>query len=418
MTVAQKINMDCVFFSPGAGSGESRQSDEVKLPLMAEILAEQAEFQLIESEKAALGLVFRKGALTQGQLSAETGLTQQSSSRIASKLTDAGFLVESERIATGRRGYPSISFRLNPVAAYAFGLSLTHHAATLSLVNFAGDLITVLHREFSAMTQRDVLSWLDDGCAELRTAHIGENAIFAGLGVAISGSHIGPNESDGYNTPLELDEWAGIDIAALLASRLNLPVWTDNNGNLAALAEAKVGVGRWADSFAYLYISSGVGGGVVLNGELWRGRNGNAGEFAGGLPSNIYPFPNLELLRRVLIANGIELDSVAQLVERFDPSWPGIDDWIARVRDSVSIIASNASAILDVDLIVLGGQMPTSLAERLIPRIEFFDQKRRSVPRPTARIVPAEAKSNAAALGAAILPLQHRFFSSPRNGKD
>ena len=384
----------------------------------AEVVEELDDFLLTESEKVVLGLIFQQGALTQAQISAETGLTQQSASRIVNRLTEARFLIESERIATGRRGYPSISFRLNPDAAQAFGFSLTHHAGTLTLVNFAGEVLAKRSRAFRAMSQRDVLQWLEETCAELRAEHPGDGARLAGLGVAVSGSHIGPGESDGYNTPHELEEWAGIDIAALMSGRLGLPVWTDNNGNLAALAEAKVGVGRWADSFAYLYIGAGVGGGVVLDGELWRGRNGNAGEFAGGLPSNIYPFPNLELLRRILVDEGIAMASVAELVERFDPAWPGIGDWITRVRDSFSIIASNATAILDVDLIVLGGEMPTALAERLIPRIDLFDQKRRSVPRPTARIVPAETTGNPAALGAAILPFERRFFRRPRNVRE
>lgn len=367
---------------------------------------------LTESEMVVLGLSFRRGALTQSQFSAETGLTQQSASRIVSRLCDLAFLVEGERIATGRRGYPSASFRPNPQAAHAMGLSLTHNSASLTLIDFAGEVVATRSKTFGAMSQRNVIEWLSESIADLRTCHLNDNAQLAGLGVAVSGSHIGPEESDGYNTPFELEEWAGIDIAQLLSNDLRLPVWTDNNGNLAALAEAKIGVGRRTASFAYLYISSGVGGGVILDGELWRGRNGNAGEFAGGLPGNIYPFPNLELLRRILVADGVELASVSELVERFDPEWRGIDEWIARVRDSVSIIASNATAILDVDMIVLGGEIPTALAEKLIPRIDLFDQKRRSVPRPTAQIVPAEAVGDPAALGAAILPLQQNFFRS------
>lgn len=359
-----------------------------------------------------LGLSFRRGGLTQSQFSAETGLTQQSASRIVSRLCDLGFLVEGERIATGRRGYPSASFRPNPTAAHAMGLSLTHHSASVTLIDFAGEVVATRSRSFGAMSQRNVIEWLSENIGDLRTCHLNDDARLAGLGVAVSGSHMGPDESDGYNTPFELEEWAGIDIAQFLSDSLSLPVWTDNNGNLAALAEAKIGVGRRVGSFAYLYISSGVGGGVILDGELWRGRNGNAGEFAGGLPGNIYPFPNLELLRRILVADGIGLASVSELVERFDPEWRGIDEWIARVRDSVSIIASNATAILDVDMIVLGGEMPTALAEKLIPRIDLFDQKRRSVPRPTAQIVPAEAVGDPAALGAAILPLQQNFFRS------
>lgn len=368
-------------------------------------------FELSESERRIAGLIFRREAMTQAQIAAETGLTQQSSSRIVGRLSDCGLLQETERVATGRRGYPSTAFRLNPAAAHAIGFALKHRSGVMVLVDIAGNVLTERRIALDGMRRETVTNWLREQINAVVEENLaGERSALAGLGVAVAGSHIGPDPRAGYNTPHDLEEWAGIDIADALSSALGLPVWSDNNGNLAALAEAKIGVGRWARSFAYLYIGSGVGGGVILNGELWRGVNGNAGEFAGGLMPNIYPFPNLELLRQLVVRDGAPIYSVNELVEQFDPAWPAIDGWIARVRDSLSIIASNATAILDVDAIVLGGEMPRDLAVRTIANIELFDQRRRSIPRPVAKIVPAEAPCDPATLGAAVLPLQQCFF--------
>lgn len=155
----------------------------------------------------------------------------------------------------------------------------------------------------------------------------------------------------------------------------------------------------------------------MLNGEVWRGRHGNAGEFAGGLPTNIYPFPTLELLRQLTAKQGRNFETVSELVANYDDTWPSINDWLARVRDSFSIIASNATAILDLDAVVFGGLIPKSLAERVIGAIELYDQKRRMVPRPVAKLVPAEAPGNAAAFGAALLPLENAFFASPTSNR-
>ena len=101
------------------------------------------------------------------------------------------------------------------------------------------------------------------------------------------------------------------------------------------------------------------------------------------------------------------------MVANYDDAWTSIDDWLARVRDSFSIIASNATAILDLDAVVLGGLIPKALAERVIQAIELFDQKRRLVPRPVAKLVPAEAPGDVTAFGAALMPLQTAFFTSP-----
>ncbi|MFM1897758.1 MAG: hypothetical protein RLZZ385_2832 [Pseudomonadota bacterium] len=366
---------------------------------------------LLASEKRLLGLLFRRGALTQNQLADLTGLTQQSVSRLASNLIGRGCVLEGEKRPSGKRGYPSASLVLAPEYAVSAGLALLGDVVALTICDFAGNVLETQTTPMIAVTQDAVLGWLDDALpgAMQRVAHARP---LIGLGVGIAGSFIG--DQPGFNTPFYLNDWAGVDIEAIFAGRYGLTVLADNNGNTAALAEAMTGVGKWADSFAYLTISAGVGGGVILNGELWRGRHGNAGEFAGGLPSNIYPFPNLELLRRLVVRDGLhEFQTVTEMVEYYDPNWPAIDEWIARVRDSFSIIASNATAILDLDAVVFGGQMPRDLAERVIAVIELYDQKRRAVPRPMARLVPAEAEGNATALGAAILPLQKAYFSHP-----
>ena len=93
----------------------------------------------------------------------------------------------------------------------------------------------------------------------------------------------------------------------------------------------------------------------LIDGKLMPGRFGNSGEFAAVLPYNIYAQPNLESLRHCISLRGTDLSSVHDLVTRFDPAWPGIDDWIAKVKDSLSLVASSCSAILDTEAIVLGG---------------------------------------------------------------
>ena len=317
-------------------------------------------------------------------------------------------ITEGHKVSTGKRGFPSNSFTLLAEYTHTIGLSIMSDAIAIAVCNFAGTVIAERKKAFQSMPINGVLSWVDETLADLKKSIIPHHIPLAGMGVGIAGSFIG--EGKGFNTPFYLEEWNAIDIEKILSEHFNMPVWADNDGNVAALGESMIGVGRWANSFAYIHISSGVGGGIILDGELWRGRHGNAGEFAGGLPSNIYPFPNLELLRQLVSKKDCHYETVNDLVENFDPSWIGIDDWISRVSDSISIIASNATAILDLDAIVLGGRMPTELALRIIPGIELFDQKRRSVSRPMAKLVPGEAIGNADAIGAALLPLKNKFL--------
>ncbi len=363
---------------------------------------------LTKSEKKIISILFKRGAQSQATLAGLIDLKQQSVSRLLNGLKSDGYLVDGPKVPSGKRGYPSATFDLNPSKLNSVGLAIMSDSVALAIVDFKGTVLAEAHHYLPSMSKKDVLAWAENQIESIKRSEILTSSMIAGVGISISASYIG--EGHGFNTPYYLNEWNDIDIPALFENHFNLPAWVDNDGNAAALGESMLGVGRWANSFAYIYISSGLGGGVVLNGEVWRGKYGNAGEFAGGLPSNIFPFPNLELLRLTLLQRGIGFDSVNDLICNFDPSWSAIDEWITKIRDSLSIIVSNASAILDIDAVVLGGRIPKELAEKVIPFVEFYDQKRRDLKRPVAKLVCAESTGNAAAIGAAMLPISNSFF--------
>lgn len=371
--------------------------------------AEQAiPVTLSQSERHILGLMFRGGPATQSELLDQMELTQQSVSRLVGGLMTRGLIAAGKRQSNGKRGYPTTQIHLEPAFAQSAGVSINADSIAFAVVDFSGSKRFERRVITDNMSIDAVMRWVEHQFAVYAADPVCRHSRFVGLGIAVAGSFVG--DGVGFNTPRYLDDWANIDVAALFEQRFGLTSLAENNGNAAALAESIVGIGKAAKSFAYLYLGAGVGGGIVLDRQLWRGRCGNAGEFAGGLPPNIYPFPNLELLRQLVARSGHNFETVEDLVEHFDPAWPENETWIERVRDSVSIIASNASAILDLEAIVLGGRIPKLLAERLIPTVEFFDQRRRAQLRPTARLVPSEVDGEATAIGAAMLPLLSSYF--------
>ena len=231
-----------------------------------------------------------------------------------------------------------------------------------------------------------------------------------GMGVSVSGRYIGPGAV--YNTPHPLDDWALIAIDHLFEDRFDMPVWVENDGNAAAIGESLVGVGRDYDNFAYLFVDTLLGGGIIMNHELMRGTNRNGGEIGLLLPKNIYQHPSLESLRQTLAEYGIERAGVSEMIKDFDPEWPGIDEWITKTRSSFSLICSALAAILDPEAIVLGGRMPTSLARRVIPYIDMYNDSRRGKPRALPQLLISKAGGDASAIGAASLPFKDHFFAS------
>jgi predicted NBD/HSP70 family sugar kinase len=260
------------------------------------------------------------------------------------------------------------------------------------------------------MRQAVTLERIGDQLEALIRDTVPDRARLFGLGIAISGFFIG--EGAKVNPPDLLEDWALVDVEAILAERFRLPVWVDNDGNAAALAEAMFGLGRQYNSFAYMYFSTGFGGGIIQDGKVWRGRNGNAGEFAGTIPLEGFAHPNLENLRKLLVADGIDVPSVAELSAQFDPNWPAIEVWLEQVAPALNIAASAASAVIDPDAIVLGGVLPQSLGQKMIERIRFSSGPRRGLIRPVPEVLCAEVTEEAAAVGAAAAPLKAHFFGA------
>lgn len=371
--------------------------------------AERPQFVAVTStEREVLGHVLRGNPATQAGITRLMPVSQQTVSRLVAGLVEQGLLVTTDRVSEGRRGKPTICLELVPDAIYSVGFTIMADTVSFALMDFGGNVLADTQHKLPSMQPAAVL----DTCQKIYTEHvenknIDQSKVF-GIGAAVTGYFV--TGKPGFNTPPTLPEWAFVDVEQQFSDTFDLPVWAENDGNAAAIGESMIGVGRWASNFAYLYVSSGFGGGVVVNGELMRGDLGNAGEFASMLPYNVYPHPTLELLRQLCCKDGIRIETIYDLVEQFDPTWPCVDEWVHKTQGAFSLIASAASAILDCTAIVLGGRMPKALAERLIPSIEFYGAPRRSYTRPTPKVVPAEAVGEVTAIGAAALPLRAMYF--------
>ncbi|MEM1261039.1 MAG: ROK family transcriptional regulator [Pseudomonadota bacterium] len=363
-----------------------------------------------QTERRVLGTTLRAGVISQPTLAKATGLAQQSISRVVKGLIAIGALAETDRVLSGRRGQPGVAIRVAPSFAYTFGVSIMTDAISVALMDFSGGVADEQHRDLAAMTRDAVLDTAETMVAAMVSSHgIDRRRVF-GMGVSVSGRHIGPGAI--YNTPRLLDDWALIAIDRLFEERFEMPVWVENDGNAAAIGESLVGVGRMYDNFAYLFIDTLLGGGIIVNHELMRGCNGNGGEIGLLLPRNIYQHPSLESLRQTLAEYGIDNSGVSAMIKNFDPDWPGIDEWITKTKSSFSLIASALAAILDPEAIVLGGRMPTELARRVIPHIDIYNDSRRGKPRALPRLIVSKAGGDVSAIGAASLPLKDHFFAA------
>jgi len=361
------------------------------------------------NERALLDLILRHGCLGRAMLARETELTIQSVSRLIEGLEARGLVRRGDRIST--RGNPSGGYgvELAPDGAFTLGVSLMTDALSIVLMNFRGEVLESRFEPREDMSAEAVLKAIQAAMEALIAAHVPDRSRMLGIGVAVTGYFLEGGRK--LNPPEPLDDFALVDLQSMFAGRLGLPVIVENDASAAAVAESFLGVGRDHGTFAYIHFAGGVGGAIVVEGRLMRGARGNAGEVAGILPLDLFETrPTLTLLLRLCREAGVEVSSISELVARLDLDMPGVSLWREVVRAPLDAIVSALGAVADPEVIVLGGRLPTALAEALIADVRPFEIPRRGAPRPLPSLVPARVTGEPTALGAAVLPLKAHVF--------
>jgi glucokinase len=211
--------------------------------------------------------------------------------------------------------------------------------------------------------------------------------------------------------------WRDVPWAQMLTARLGLPARIANDVNACALAEQRFGAGRGVENLVWITVSTGIGGGLVLNGQIFEGGGGIAGEIGhlvvneGGHRCGCGHLGCLEaeaagpaIARRAREA-GLEAGdagAVAKLVRIGDPD-------ARRVMHDTAVYLGRGIAwvcnILDPDLVVLGGGVARSL-DVLLPTIAATVRDRAILlPERPPQIVPTALGYEAALIGAAALVL-------------
>ncbi|GHB81066.1 transcriptional regulator [Streptomyces cirratus] len=214
------------------------------------------------------------GSLTQAEIARATGLSAATVSNIVRELKEGGTVEVTDTSAGGRRAR---SVSLSGDAGIVIGVDFGHTHLRVAVGNLAHQVLA----EDSEPLDVDA-SWTEG--FDRAEALVGR--LIAGIGVGrdkVIGVGLGvPGpidvESGTLGSTAILPGWAGINPRQELSSRLGVPVYVDNDANLGALGELVWGSGRGVKDLAYIKVASGVGSGLVINGQIYRGPGGTAGE--------------------------------------------------------------------------------------------------------------------------------------------
>ena len=224
------------------------------------------------------GVIENQGAVTRAQLIHAMGLSRSTVNNAVSQLIRAGRVAEADPDTKGPgsgSGRPAGTLRIVPHGSPAGALDFGHAHIQAAVVDAGGHIVARRRAELDVDLQAEKA--LDQGARMLdelrRAAGLGEpGSVVAGIP--------GPMDADTglVRSPTILSSWVGLDPREELRRRLGTAVHVENDAVLGALGELRQGAGRQFRDFLYVKASHGIGAGLVLGGEPYRGSMGFAGE--------------------------------------------------------------------------------------------------------------------------------------------
>jgi predicted NBD/HSP70 family sugar kinase len=357
------------------------------------------------NERLLLDRLRALGAASRAQLARETGLSKPTVSSALASLEAAGLVHEVGTHAPGR-GRTAVLYAPDPAAGYALGVDIGRGWLRVAVVDLDGTVVArtdVRNRTRASAALADLV--VDTARQVIAGSGVDPAEVVHGV-VGTPGVYDEKQRRVRY--AMHLPGWGRAGLVDRMREELGVPLEVHNDANLAALGEYTYGVGTGSRLFAYILIGTGLGMGVVSEGRLFTGAHGLAGEIG------FLPWPGRQKPERLEDAvSGVAVVEAArefgmrgQLTAKavFDAARRGDPAALRAVELEAERIAHTvaaAAAVLDPDLVVLGGGVGHSVDLLLRP---VQEQVRALTPlRP--RIAPSRLGEDAVLLGAVATAL-------------
>ena len=321
--------------------------------------------------------LLRQAPLSRAALARATGLSKQTMSLVIADLEAEGW-VRSVGVSKGAVGRAAVSYDVARSAALSIGVDLGGTKVSLAIADLLGDTIAEITAPTDPRGGAHVLRQVRELARRLASSKGLDFARARSVVVGMPG--VVDPETGAVALVPNIRGLSSINAPKLLTELFGQPVTIENDVNLAMFGEAWRGCAQGAQDAALLAIGTGVGLGLIVNGRIARGAKGAAGEIAylpigADLESpqtlTVGAF-ELEvgaagILRRYRMYGGDPIDTVRELFDRLEAGEHAADETIDRVAHTIALAATSLAAILDPELIVLGGSIGAraELAERV-----------------------------------------------------
>ena len=322
------------------------------------------------NRSAVLNVIKTHGPISRTEVAKRTGLSAATVSGITANLIDNGLVLEKE-VGDSSGGRRPILLVLNPHGGFVVGLKLAENRITGALTDLEANVIVKLTRELRDHHIDQVVNTIE----QIVNHFLSEGNIleeqFLGVGIGLAGII---DSAAGTLRYSPIFGWHDIPLGELLESKLQVPIYIDNDVNTLTITEQWFGKGQGIDNFLTITIGRGVGMGIVVNGQIYHGGKGGAGEFGHtvvepdgqlcecgkrGCLETYVADPALmrlagEAIKRQEISG--KIGTMDDLLEKARFGDPGAVRIFTRAGEVLGLGVSNLINVLSPDLIIISGE--------------------------------------------------------------
>ena len=390
-----------------------------------------------------LNCIREEGPLARVTIAKRTGLSRTTVSSLVDDLLSEGLVREGSMLSAARSGgRRAILVHFNKSAGRIIGVDLGRTHVIILLTDLAANIQARYAGPFDVERGPDLcLRELADIIRRFVSEHEVHWDQIVGLGLGIPGP-IDVNLKT-LVVPPRMPGWNGVDIQTILGRELGLPVYVGNDANMGALGESRYGAGRGLSELAYVKIGTGIGCGLVVQGEVYQGSRGTAGELGhvtidengprcdcgnlgcleamAGARSIVEDAAEGISLRhqvggsagpaaQATLAAGSDVADVVSAAHRGDPASMAA---IARAGDLIGIALASLVNLFNPSVILVDGSVAHAGDLLLEPIRRAIGSRSLRVASSHTQILPCELGDNAIALGA-VATVINVAFGSPR----
>jgi predicted NBD/HSP70 family sugar kinase len=374
------------------------------------------------NERIVLNLVRQAGPISRAELARRSNLSRSTVSSIIAPLLEAN-IVREVGAGDSQGGRRPIMIEFNYQSGVVMGVELGTETLTVLLTDLAANVLhyTQTPIEIAAGPAACIpqVAMLIERTAAAVGVALG-TVLGVGIGVpgplaAAAGQLIAPPIMPG---------WHSVPLRSLLEERLGVQVFLENDANLGALAEQRMGAARGWRNVAYVYLGSrGIGSGLLLDGRLYRGDIGSAGEIGHlmmdedgpvcrcGSVGCLEAIAGTQALLRHARDAGLRADNIAALVEL---ARQGDRQAVAIIREAgqhLGIAIASLVNMINPGCVVIGGGLAAANELLLDPLRAILQRRGLPVAAEHVAILPGVLGADVVAIGGVTIVIQHAFTS-------